>query len=246
MHVAFAAGGISRIQLAQSLMAEQSNSLGASVNYDRVNENWIAGFTLEYFYTRLENAFVLENIGSDTIGELFEKRNGDGAFVKGATLELRANWNKKMQIEAGFTLQQNLFDNPISYIQHTPATRNFLRTPHDYGYANLNLHPSDNWDINLNYVYTGRMQLAHFGGAENFPNDKLVWVNAFSELNLRFAYTIPAKKRLPAFELYTGIKNILNSYQSDFDIGKFRDSNYIYGPALPRTVFVGIMLKTNE
>lgn len=246
MHVAFAAGGISRIQLAQGLMAEQSNSLGASVNYDRVKENWIAGFTLEYFYTRLENAFVLENIGADTIGELFEKRNGDGAFVKGATLELRANWNKKMQIEAGFTLQQNLFDNPISYIQNTLATRNFLRTPNDYGYANLNLHPWARWDINLNYVYTGRMQIAHFGGAQNFPNDELVWVKAFSELNLRLAYTIPAKKRMPAFELYIGIKNNLNSYQSDFDIGKFRDSNYIYGPALPRSVFVGLRLKSTD
>jgi outer membrane receptor for ferrienterochelin and colicins len=244
MHVAFAAGGISRIQLAQGLMAEQSNSLGASVNYDRVKENWIAGFTLEYFYTRLENAFVLENIGADTIGELFEKRNGDGAFVKGATLELRANWNKKMQIEAGFTLQQNLFDNPISYIQNTLATRNFLRTPNDYGYANLNLHPWAHWDINLSYVYTGRMQLAHFGGAQNFPNDELVWVKAFSELNLRLAYIIPAKMRMPAFELYIGIKNILNSYQSDFDIGKFRDSNYIYGPALPRSVYVGFRLKS--
>lgn len=246
MHVAFAAGGVSRIQLAPGLMAEQSNSLGASVNYDRVSDRWIAGFTIEYFYTRLKNAFVLVNTGADAFGEQFEKRNGQGAFVQGATLELRANWKKKIQIEAGFTFQQSLFDTPVEYIQNIVATRNFLRTPNDYGYANLNIQPNESWAFNFNYVYTGSMQLAHFGGAENFPNDALVSVRAFSELNLRLAYTISAKKKLTGLEIYAGIKNILNSYQADFDRGKFRDSNYIYGPAFPRSVFVGIRLQSNE
>jgi outer membrane receptor for ferrienterochelin and colicins len=44
------------------------------------------------------------------------------------------------------------------------------------------------------------------------------------------------------FELYGGQKNILNQYQSDFDIGKNRDSNYIYGPSLPRTIFIGLKI----
>ena len=32
---------------------------------------------------------------------------------------------------------------------------------------------------------------------------------------------------------------------SKFDIGKNRDSNFVYGPPIPRTIFIGIKLKTS-
>lgn len=41
-------------------------------------------------------------------------------------------------------------------------------------------------------------------------------------------------------KLYTGVKNIFNSYQKDFDKGEGRDSGYIYGPSLPRSLFFGM------
>ena len=43
-----------------------------------------------------------------------------------------------------------------------------------------------------------------------------------------------------ALEFSGGIKNILNSYQDDFDTGIDRDPGYIYGPLTPRTVFIGL------
>ena len=57
---------------------------------------------------------------------------------------------------------------------------------------------------------------------------------------MKFNYNIPTG--LGSFDLYVGIKNIFNQYQSDFDIGKSRDSNYIYGPAQPRTTYFGVRL----
>jgi outer membrane receptor for ferrienterochelin and colicins len=42
------------------------------------------------------------------------------------------------------------------------------------------------------------------------------------------------------------VQNIFNAYQADFDIGKNRDSNYIYGPARPRGVFVGVKIEAVE
>jgi outer membrane receptor for ferrienterochelin and colicins len=45
-------------------------------------------------------------------------------------------------------------------------------------------------------------------------------------------------------EFYGGIKNITNIYQDDFDNYRNRDSNYIYGPSQPRTIYIGIKLKT--
>jgi outer membrane receptor for ferrienterochelin and colicins len=37
-----------------------------------------------------------------------------------------------------------------------------------------------------------------------------------------------------------GVRNVFDSFQDDFDRGPTRDSDYVYGPALPRTFFVGI------
>ena len=45
-------------------------------------------------------------------------------------------------------------------------------------------------------------------------------------------------------EIYGGVKNILNAYQSTFDIGKNRDSNFVFGPSLPRTIYFGIKLRS--
>lgn len=242
LHVAFAGGGVSRVQLSPSLVPEFSQSISTSVNYDKITDKFISGFTLEGFYTQLDNAFVLENIGEDAFGLVFEKSNGQSAFVQGLTLELRTNYNRKAQLEAGFTLQQSLFEDPVEYIQDVAPTRQFLRTPNDYGFANLTLTPSKRWNVNLNYVYTGRMELAHFGGAENFPNDAFVITRPFSELSGKVSYIHHVHRFENNIEFYGGVKNIFNAYQNDFDLGKNRDSNYIYGPAMPRTVFVGIKI----
>lgn len=243
LHIAFAGGGVSRVQLSRQLNEENSQSLSTSINYDKVSDKFIAGFTLEGFYTHLRNAFVLQNLGQDSFGEIFEKGNGYGASVRGVTLELRANYNKKLQLETGFTLQNSLFENEVEYVIGLPATREFLRTPNQYGFANLSYTPNSNWSINLNYVYTGRMKLVHFGGADNFSNDAMVESPSFSEFNTKIAYNFPLEKLKTNIEIYGGVKNIFNAYQNDFDLGKNRDSNYIYGPNSPRTFFVGIRLR---
>jgi outer membrane receptor for ferrienterochelin and colicins len=41
------------------------------------------------------------------------------------------------------------------------------------------------------------------------------------------------------------MKNILDSYQNDFDKGINRDAGYIYGPMQPRTVYLGLNLFSN-
>ena len=104
LHIAFAGGGISRITLDEDLIEETSESYSVSINYDKPTEKFVAGFTLEGFYTRLDNAFSLIPIGEDDFGEVFEKRNGQGATVRGITAETRVNFNKKAQIETGFTI----------------------------------------------------------------------------------------------------------------------------------------------
>ncbi|WP_291727653.1 TonB-dependent receptor [Bernardetia sp.] len=242
MHLAFAGGGISRISLAENLKQERSNSFSTSLNYDKATENFIAGFTLEGFYTDLNNAFYLAPLGEDEFGERFEKRNGQGATVQGITLETRANYNKKVQLEVGFTLQSSLFDEPVENIEGLELKREFLRTPNDYGFATLSITPNNRFAINMNAVYTGKMQLVHFAGAPEQAIDEYKTSNPFTEFSFKTSYDFPLKNTDSKLQFFGGIKNLLNAYQDDFDTGKNRDSNYVYGTAAPRIFFVGIRI----
>lgn len=245
LHIAFAGGGVSRISLADDLVEERSNSFTASINYDKASEHFIAGFTLEGFYTHLDDAFFQFPLGEDEFGERFEKRNGSGATVKGLTLETRANFDYVVEIEAGFTLQSSLFDDPVENVEGLPAKREFLRTPNDYGYATLTYTPTKKLSASANLVYTGKMDIAHFGG-ENTGQlvDEYDVTPNFTELSLRVGYTFDIPRVSTGLELYGGVKNVTNSYQDDFDIGKNRDSNYVYGPGAPRSIFVGLKINS--
>lgn len=242
MHIAFAGGGVSRISLAPDLKEERSNSFSASVNYDKATEFFIAGFTLEGFYTKLNDAFYLEPIGLDDLGERFEKRNGSGATVQGGTLELRANYNRKVQLESGFTLQSSKFEEPVENIEGLEARREFMRTPDKYGYLTLMVTPSERINASISGVYTGPMELAHFAGAPEQPADAYITTQSFTELNFKMGYTFLLEQIDSGIEIFGGVKNLTNDYQNDFDSGKNRDSNYIYGPAAPRTIYLGLRL----
>ncbi len=239
---------MSRITLANDLKEERSRSWSASINYDKPMEHWIAGFTVEAFHNRLKDVFYLEQIGSDEYGDLFEKRNGDAATIMGATLELRANYDRKVQFECGITLQSSKYDTAVAPggVDGLPLMRDFVRAPKEYGFAVLNFTPNKKWNATLNYVYTGKMKMPHVKG-EGTGNDKTVLFTSeqFSEFSTKVGYTFSLPDFGSKVEVYGGVKNMFNSYQQRFDIGKNRDSNFIYGPALPRTVYLGLKLKFN-
>jgi len=74
----------------------------------------------------------------------------------------------------------------------------------------------------------------------NQSTDEFVKTKSFSEFNFKIGKTFQSNQFNTKLELYTGMKNVFNSYQKDFDIEKNRDSNYVYGPAMPRSFFIGI------
>ena len=247
LHIAFAGGGISRVILADNLKKERSNTYTASFNYDKGNEHFIAGFTFEGFYTHLNDVFTLTHVGDDVFGELFEKQNGDGATVKGLTMELRANFDKVFQVEAGYTIQSSQFDTAVENFDNLLPKRGFLRTPNKYGYGMLSYTPNKKFNASLNMVYTGKMDLLHIvpdplDAAESIG--EYHESSDFIELGFKTSYTFNLKKIDTNFELFTGIKNIFDAYQDDFDSGKNRDSNYVYGPGAPRTFFIGLKFGT--
>jgi outer membrane receptor for ferrienterochelin and colicins len=244
LHIAFAGGGVSRITLSNDLEQENSNSFSTSINYDNIGDHYIAGFTLESFYTRLDNVFYLHPIGNDEFGDLFEKRNGSGATVKGITLELRANYDQKIQLEGGYTIQSSLFDEAIYGSIELEPRQDFMKTPNMYGYAILSFTPNNNFYSAVNMVYTGKMDMIHFAGDSNQLIDEYIVTDNFLNIGIKSTYIFNIDEE-NSLELSLGIKNILNQYQNDFDSFKNRDSNFTYGPAMPRTYFTGIKYNLN-
>ena len=242
LHIAFAGGGISRVMLAPDLAPERSRSYSASFNYDRPTEKFIVGFTLEAFRTVLNRAFFLQPIGEDAFGEQFEKRNGQGATVQGGTLELRANVNRKIQLETGLTLQTSRFEEPVQYLPEVDGIRDFVRTPNRYGFARVSFFPDNQLKLNLNYVYTGSMLVPHFAGAPGQTTDEIIESRSFSELDGRIGYVFSVSQKNHTLELYGGVRNVLDQYQNDFDTGRNRDSNFVYGPGLSRSFYIGVKL----
>lgn len=240
LHIAFAGGGVSRISLDPDLAPEYSSSLSASWNADWIRSSWIAGVTVEGFYTRLENVFVLAAAGQDDFGLRFEKQNGLGAKVRGLTIETRANLVQKCQLEAGLTLQRSTFDAPVENIEGLAGRTNFLRTPDAYGFGNLQWMPSKTFNATVGLVYTGRMEVAHFSGAPEQAEDAYVITDPFWVWNLRLAKQFAAKWEGSFWEVSAGVRNLNGAYQNDFDTGKNRDSNFVYGPGAPRTLVLGV------
>tara|TARA_B100001093_G_scaffold355191_1_gene339777 strand:+ start:483 stop:2570 length:2088 start_codon:yes stop_codon:yes gene_type:complete len=242
LHIAFSGGGLSRVILSPELIEETSKSYNISVNYDKGQENFIAGFTIDLFYNILENSFILQPIGEDEIGEIFEKQNGQGAKVKGINLETRINFDNIIQFEGGYTIQSSRHDNPVQYINGINGIKDFIRTPNKYGYAILNYSKSS-FSTTLSYKYTGSMKIPHFAGSINQVIDEVIDSESFDNLSLKLSYTHQIKTN--SLDAYIGIKNIFNNYQNDFDIGKNRDSNYIYGPVLPKSLYLGFKYSLN-
>ncbi len=246
LHIAFAGGGVSRITLSPDLKPEKSQSWSASINYDKPMEHFIGGFTVEGFYNELTDVFYQAPNGSDKHGDLFEKRNGDGAKILGTTLELRANYDRIVQLECGLTLQSSKYNHPVKIDDDlTVETREFMRAPNHYGFAVLTLNPNKKFNATLNYVYTGSMKMPHIGGeGTGHPKTTFFTSTPFSEFSTKLGYTFEIDKIDSGIELYGGVKNIFNDYQQAFDIGKNRDSNFTYGPAQPRTFYIGIKIKS--
>ena len=242
LHIAFAGGGISRVQLAEDLKRERSNSYTVSFNYDKPTEHYIYGFTVESFYTELKDAFYLEAIGEDTFGEVFEKRNGDGAVVQGITLETRLNYDGIFQLDAGVTYQSSKYNTAVNNSDDLPLKRNFLRTPTTYGYATATYTPNQKFKTALNLVYTGKMDVLHLASPQNLTSDEYFVSPSFFNIGINSSYKFEVEKLQTNIELSAGVKNIFNEYQTAFDIGKERDSNFIYGPATPRTYVFGIKI----
>lgn len=218
------------------LKQETSHSYMASLDLNKTWKNTSLKFLTEAFYTRLIDPFANEFGHPDENGTVVYTRvNAEkGAYVKGMNFELMLIPQKNLLINSGFTVQTGKYDEP-----HEFDSREFFRSPSVYGYVMLDLDVGDRFCMSTTVNYTGSMYMPYFGPQLLQPEEgELRKTEPFYDVGLKLKYNLRMKGT--KIQVYSGIKNILNSYQSDLDSGESRDPAYVYGPAAPRTIYLGL------
>ena len=217
------------------LKQETSHSYTASLDLNHSLGATSFGLLAEGFYTRLSNPFVNEIGDPDDNGTVIYTRVNaeDGAVVKGVNLEFKIIPASSIFINSGFTLQLSKFDKEQEFDE-----RRFFRSPGSYGFFTIENKLSEKLNLSATGTYTGKMLVPYFGPDTDPDEGELRTSVPFFDLGMRTSYVI--KLNGSSLQVYAGVKNIFNAYQSDFDTGINRDPAYIYGPTLPRMIYFGL------
>ncbi|WP_431156954.1 TonB-dependent receptor [Winogradskyella poriferorum] len=249
LHISSVGGEPQFVILSNDLEAEFSNAYTASLNFTKDFNTTQTNFLLEGFYTSLENPFTLVSTGVQLPnGSIVEEvRNGEGARVYGANFEFGVSPSKKWLFQFGGTLQNSAYDEDQVLFETDGSKPNesdilvseFVRNPNFYGYLNTNWTPNERFSLSVTGTFTGEMIVPFVVSDSGFLS--LNESPSFFDLNFNAETHFDVSEDFQ-LTLNAGVKNLFNSFQDDFDSGPTRDSDYVYGPALPRTFFVGIKI----
>ena len=240
LHIDNVGGTVSMIRLAEDLKVEKSQSVSVSADMYHSWGNWQANVLVEGFFTDLGDVFALKEIGFDSNGVLIKERyNESGARVFGGNLEGKVAWKNVFQIQLGMTAQSSKYKEARSWADDVEATRRMFRTPDFHAYVTASYNPLKQLTLALSGTYTGKMLIEHHAGM--IEKNRTEETPAFCDMGFKAAYEFDIYKSFK-LQLNAGVQNMFNSFQKDFDSGADRDSGYIYGPTLPRTVYFGVKL----
>lgn len=240
LHIANVGGTVSLVRLAENLEEEKSQSLSISADMYHNWGDWQGNLLVEGFFSDIDDVFALTETGTENGVIILERRNEKGAYVYGMTLEGKLAWRGRLQLQAGFTLQKSEYKEARSWDDGGVAEeKRMFRTPDAYGYFTMTYTPVKPLNISLSGTYTGPMLVEHHSGY--IDANRTERTRSFLDLGLKASYDFSLYKGT-VLQVNAGVQNIFNAYQDDFDQGPDRDSGYIYGPGMPRSLFVGVKL----
>jgi len=233
LHITQVGGEGMMIMNSPNLKEERSSSLSAGLDYGKQIGRNVIQFSLEGFYTRLANTFILHEIGRIENARILERVNGSGARVYGLSFELGIMLGSRLSLASGWTIQRTELDEPEPDFN----CREFFRTPRFYGFTSVSYRNEKLANVDIVVEYTGSMKAPHYAGY--IEADRLETTEPFWVLNVKLQRLFRVSENC-SLNVFVGGYNLLNSYQKDLDRGMDRDSGYVYGPAKPRTFYAGL------
>ncbi|HCC70145.1 MAG TPA: TonB-dependent receptor, partial [Bacteroidales bacterium] len=217
------------------LKQETSHTILASLDFNGNVGSTYTGLLVEGFYTRLLDSFANEFGDPDEDGiVIYTRINSEGgATVQGVNIEFKFRPLQSFNLYSGFTVQSSRFDEVQEFNE-----KRFFRSPDAYGFINFYWEFAKNSCMAVSGNYTGKMLVPYFGTETDPDIGELRESDSFFDMGIKLRQDF--RLNGATMRLFGGIKNIFNSYQSDFDIGVDRDPGYIYGPLSPRTIYIGV------
>jgi outer membrane receptor for ferrienterochelin and colicins len=233
LHIEQVGGEGLMIQNSPDLKEERSYSLYSGFDYGRQTGNTLIQFSIEGFYNRLLNTFIFQEVERIERARVLERINGSGSRVYGLSVDFGLAFGPRFSLASGWTFQRSLLDEPEPRFN----SREFFRTPKVYGYSSLSWEHPKLFHLDASVEYTGSMKAPHYAGY--ILEDRLETTSPFWVVNLKFRRQLKLSET-DQISIFLGIENLLDSFQKDLDKGVDRDSGYVYGPAKPRTFYLGM------
>ena len=233
LHITQVGGEGMMVVNSDDLKEEKSYSLNSGFDFGKQFDRNLIQFSVEGFYNKLTNTFILHEIERIENARIFERINGSGSKVYGVSIDFGLVLGPRFSLYAGWTFQRSRLDEPEPEF----GSREFFRTPDTYGFVNFSLKSKKLANLMISGEYTGPMLVPHYAGY--IEEDRLETTPSFWVVNLKLHRPINITPSSNV-SVTLGVYNLLNSYQEDLDKGVDRDSGYVYGPAKPRSFYIGI------
>ncbi len=234
MHIEVVGGNRQKIVNDSDLKEERSWNITQQFEYNgKITDTLSYKAGVAGYYSKISDSFYTEvEDNPDTPEEELVRRNHGETDVYGAEFEAGLDYKKLVEFKTGWTFEKSEISEEGDW-----GETEILRTPNVYGSISLFLYPIKGLEINNTLDLTGPMKIGH-ADAEGEP-DEIRESDWFYQWDIDLAYKVDLDKDI-YLKPYFGIKNILDSFQDDFDAGPSRDAGYIYGPRTPRTLIFGV------
>lgn len=241
LHIETVGGAALFTQFAPDLETERSNNLTLGLSWMPQDPKKAFSLTAEGFYTELVNPFILSGQTELPSGvAVITKRNGAGGHSMGVNLEAAWMPRKNLELSIGGTYlqaryheQEELWAPESGNTDSLVSTRRWLRTPDFFGFFSGAWRPIKSLEWVVTGQWTGPMLVPHVVDVAS-EYTELKTTPWFFDVQTSIAYSFALSKRAE-LEVQAGVRNLFNSFQSDFDSGAERDAGYVYGPLAPRT-----------
>lgn len=232
LHITQVGGEGMMVVNSPDLKEESSYSISGGFDYGKQIGKSLIQFSIEGFYSKLSDTFILHEIKRIENARIMERINGPGSKVYGFSFDIGLILGPRLNFSSGWTIQRTELDEPEPNFN----CKEFFRTPNSYGYITMNYKNEKLINMNISMEYTGKMKVPHFAGY--IEKDTLEITSPFYVLNIKLDKMINFSENT-GIRFFIGAYNILDSYQKDLDKGADRDSGYVYGPAKPRSFYGG-------
>lgn len=248
LHISSVGGEPLFVILSEDLDKETSDAITGSLNYSKNIGLAQVNFLIEGFYTKLHNPFTQVSTGAVLPnGSIVEEvRNGEGATVSGINFELGYSPSAKLAFQLGGTAQRTRYDETQVLFEPDPGSTEqiveideFIRNPNFYGFFTSYYNFSNAFKIDLTGTFTGPMIVPRVVSETGFLD--LIESDSFLDVNIKGSYMFEISDDFD-LELSGGVRNIFNSFQPEFESGAERDSDFIYGPLAPRSIFISLKI----